>query len=61
MWPMVVTLPLGLILGFILAFTHRSMKASGLAAKMGIGLLAGFGVCILLNAIIEFLDLGGVF
>jgi len=38
-----------------------TVKASGLATKIGIGLLAGFGVCILLNAIIEVLDLGGVF
>ena len=61
MWPMVLTLPLGLIFGVILAFTHRSMKARGFAAKMGIGLLAGFGMCILLNAIIEILNLVGVF
>ena len=61
MWPMVVTLPLGLILGFILVFTHRSMKARGLAAKIGIGLLAGFGICIPLNAVIEDLGYAGVF
>ena len=60
MWPTVVTLPLGLILGFVLAFTHRSMKPRGLAAKMGIGLLAGFGIYILLNAIVEVLDYAGV-
>ena len=60
MWPMAVTLPLGLFLGFILVFTHRSMKARGLGARIGIGLVAGFGICILLNAIIEVLGYAGV-
>jgi hypothetical protein len=53
----VIALPLG----FILVFTHRSTKPKGLVAKIGVGLLAGFGICILLNAIIEVLDYGGVF
>jgi hypothetical protein len=37
------------------------MKTRGLTARVGIGLLAGFGMCILLNAIIEILDYVGVF
>ena len=61
MWSMAVTLPRGLILGFILDFTHPSIKARGLAAKMGIGILAGFGICILWNAVIEVLGYTGVF
>ena len=58
---MVVTFPLGMVLGLILAFTHRSIKTKGIAAKMGIGILAGFGICILLNAVLEVMDFGGVF
>ena len=60
MWPMAVTFPLGLILGFILVFKHRSTKANGVPAKIGIGIVAGFGICILLNALIEVLDLIGI-
>ena len=60
MFPMAVTFPLGLILGFMLVFKHRSMKAKGVPAKIGIGLVAGFGICILLNAFIEILDLIGL-
>ena len=60
MWPLAVTLPLGLILGLVLTFTHRSMKTKSTAAKIGIGLLAGFGISVLLNALIEVLGYAGV-
>jgi hypothetical protein len=58
---MFVTLPLGIVLGLILVFTHRSMKTKGIAPKIGIGIIAGFGICILLNAVLEVIGIERVF
>lgn len=60
MWPAALTLPLGMILGFALVFTHRSMKARGIGAKIGLGFVAGFGIFILLNAVIEVMGFAGI-
>lgn len=60
MWPLALTLPLGTLLGFMLVFTHRSTKARGIGAKIGLGLVARFGLCILLNAVIEILGFAGI-
>ncbi|MGE3820244.1 MAG: hypothetical protein AB7I30_12560 [Isosphaeraceae bacterium] len=60
MWPLALNLPLGLILGLVLAFTHKSMKSKTTVAKIAIGVVAGFGIFIVLNAVFELLGFAGV-
>ena len=57
--PLVVTLPIGIALGLVLTFTHRSVRGRGVGAKIGLGVVAGFGVSILLNAVWEVVGLAG--
>ena len=49
----VVTLPLGLVLGLMLSFDHKSMKTKGVFAKIFIGLFAGLGIFVFLNGLCE--------
>ena len=49
----VVTLPLGLVLGLMLSFNHKSMKTKGVFAKIFIGLFAGLGISVFLNGLCE--------
>lgn len=51
------TVPVGLIAGVALAFTHRSLKGKGVAIRIGIGLVAGLGIATVLNAAIDSLQL----
>jgi hypothetical protein len=60
MGPLIFTLPVGMALGLTLAFSHRSMKTKGVGAKIAIGLLAGLGICVLLNAVWEGLGMAGL-
>ncbi|MHC4406620.1 MAG: hypothetical protein ACYTG0_43910 [Planctomycetota bacterium] len=60
MWPLALTLPLGVALVMLLVFFHPSTKAKGVPAKVAIGLAVGFGLCMLLTALIEVLDRAGL-
>jgi hypothetical protein len=50
---LIVTLPLGMALGLVLAFKHSSMAAKGMGTKVVVGLAAGLGICAPLNAVWE--------
>lgn len=59
MWHLALTLPLGIVLGLVLAFTHKSIKPRGIPAKIGIGFVAGLGICVVINSIIEMAGYAG--
>ena len=51
----------GLLLGVLLVFRHRSTKDKSMGAKVGLGLLAGIGIGVLLNAGREVAEMAGLF
>ena len=48
---------LGIPAGFVLVFKHKTTRDKSLAAKLGIGLLAGLGACIGINAAVEIIQM----
>jgi hypothetical protein len=50
-WIWGVNLPVGLAIGFLMAFLYPSMKSKKTPVKVFIGFLAGIGAFLLLNVI----------
>ena len=46
-------LAIGIPAGMLLVFTHRMTRTKSLGSKLAIGLLAGLGVGVLINAILD--------
>lgn len=53
--PWVVSAPLGFVVGFVIVFLHPSTKSKGFFSKIGIGFIAGFGACVMIDGVIEVL------
>ncbi len=59
MWLLALTLPLGLLLGSVLASAFKSMKTTSIPVRLAIGIGAGLGISVLFNAFIEILGFAG--